>query len=181
MKARHPHDHADIPQRNDELAGFSLVELMLSLSLVVVTLILLQSTLFSAIKNRVATAEQDQRNAMAYDLIQRLTAIPFGKQGDPAATGAQLSELFDDDQDLGTVNLKNLQTAPATPGHSFTTNLDGVTTAWRISVTSDLDGDGLTTSFREGRPDLLQIEIYAQGRLMFRTARAAEYTNTRKD
>lgn len=168
------------PCRSDA-AGFSLVELMLSLGLVVITLILLQSTLFSAVKNRVATAEQDHRNAQAYDLVQRLTAIPFGMQGDPAATGAQLSELFDDDQDLGTATLKSLETAPGTPGHSFSTNFDGIITPWRVSVTADLDGDGKTLGFREGRPDLLQIEVYALDRLMFKTTRAAEFPNTRRD
>lgn len=161
--------------------GFSLVELMLSLGLVVITLVLLQSTLFSAVKNRVATAEQDHRNAHAYDLMQRLTAIPFGKQGDPAATGTQLTELFDDDQDLGIVTLKSLETGPGTPGHSFSTIFDGISTRWRVTVTADLDGDGNTTSFREGRIDLLQIEVFALDRLMFRTSRAAEFVNTRRD
>jgi len=167
--------------RDREERGFSLVELMLSLSLVVLTLILLQSTLFSAIRTRVATAEQDHRNALAYDFVQRLTAIPFGKAGDPPATPAQLSEFFDDDQDLGTVVLKNLETPAGSDGHSFTTTLEGVTTLWRIAVTADLDGDGLTTGFREGRPDLLMIEVYAEDRLMFRTERAAGFPNTRKD
>lgn len=161
--------------------GFTMVELMGSLTVMILLVMALQSTLFSTVKIRSSNEVQARRFDQAYEYMQRLKQIPFGTPADPPATPAQLTELFDDDQDVGNVTLRQVSTAPGSPGHSFTTQLDDVTTRWRVHVNSDLDRDGSATGFREGRPDLLLIEVYAEERLMFRTVRAADYANTQKD
>jgi type II secretory pathway pseudopilin PulG len=161
--------------------GFSLVELMGALAVIVIMVMSMQGTMFSSIKIRASNSSVETRQAQAYDYIQRLVKISFGSPTDPAPTPAQLTELFDDDQDLGTVSLKQIQTPATSAGHSFTTSLADLTTAWRIVVNNDFNADQLTDGFREGRPDLLQIEVYANDVLMMRTMRAASVSNTRKD
>ena len=162
-------------------AGFSLIELMGALVVLTIMLLGLQSTLFSSIKTRASNKVQEHRNRLAIDYMQRLKKIPFGTAADPVATAAQLTELLDDDQDFGTVTLQQIDTAPAAPGYSFTTLLEGVTTDWRITINNDLDRSGVADGFREGRQDLFLVEIYAENRLMLRTFRAAGFTNTTKD
>lgn len=159
--------------------GFSMTELMISVALVVPMMIVLHSTLSSATKSRVNADHTDHRTSLAYDYTQRLVRIPFGTALDSAAVGSQLSELFDDDQDLGTATLKSLEVGDKT--HQWTTVIEGVTTSWLCQVSSDLDGDGTKTGFREGRTDLLRISLWANGSLMFDTTRAAGFANTRKD
>ena len=150
----------------------------IAIALTILLLFALQSTLFSTTKMRVSVKTQDERNEQSYDFVRRLQVIAFGTPANPAATGPQLSEFFDDDQDLGGITLKQIETAPGNAGHSFTTVRRGVTTDWRVLVSADFNGDGLTTGVREGRADLVQIEVYAENRLMFRTFRAADYPNT---
>ncbi|MHC4512207.1 MAG: type IV pilus modification PilV family protein [Planctomycetota bacterium] len=162
-------------------SGFTMVELMGALVVCVLLLMSMQSTLFSATKIRSSNEIQAIRCDQAYDYVQRLKLIPFGTSSDPAASPSQLTELFDDDQDLGTVTLRQVSTAPGSPGHTFTTMMDDVTTTWRVRITSDLDRDGAINSFREGRTDLLLVEVYAENQLMFRTMRAADFANTQKD
>lgn len=156
-----------------------MAELMISIVLIVPLMFVLHSTLTSATKGRVAAARVDHRSALAHDYCQRLLRIPFGAALDSAATGAQLSELFDDDQNLGSASLKSLEVGDVE--HRWTTQLDGVETDWSCRVSSDLDGDGQKTGFREGRTDLLRIVIFAGGTMMFETIRAAGLANTRKD
>lgn len=162
-------------------AGFSLVELMGALSVIVIMVMSLQGTMFSSIKLRASNSDLETRQTQAYDYIQRLVKVPFGSATDPAPTPAQLTELFDDDQDLGTISLKQIETPASSAGHTFTTSLDGVTTDWRIVVNNDFNSDRLTTGFREGRADLLQVEVFANDVMMLRTMRAASVPNTKKD
>lgn len=168
-------------EHTDRQAGFTLVELSASAVLAAVLLLTLQSTLQSSIRSRQNAQRIEVVHAQAYDYLQRLQAMPFGTGSEGAATPEQLTELFDDDDDHGPLTLRQVQTPAGSAGHAFTTRNDGVTTGWRILVADDLDGDGRSDGTREGRPDLLQIEIFAENRLMFRTRRAAEVANTRKD
>ncbi|MCC6670786.1 MAG: hypothetical protein IT458_06990 [Planctomycetes bacterium] len=166
--------------RADE-RGFTLIEVTVMLLFAALMMLTLQSSMLSTVKTRQRTHVTDVLQAQAHEFLQRLLVIPFGAPGDPAATADQLTELFDDDADLGNVTLRQVSVAPAQPGHTFATTRDGVTTQWRVAISNDLDGDGVASGFREGRPDLLAIEVFANDRLMFRTMRAADFANTRRD
>lgn len=170
---------APLPVR--EIDGFSLLELCASAALAALLLLTLQSTLQSSIHTRMQSRVLEIRHSQADDYLQRMLVIPFGTGSEPAPTPAELTEFFDDDAELGPITLRQIQTPAGEPGHSFTTAREGITTLWRIAVTDDLDGDGTSIGMREGRPDLLGIEIYADNRLMLRTVRAADVPNTRKD
>ena len=168
-------------QRSHCDQGFSLVELMGALTIVVLMVLALQGSLFSSVQLRKVNGALAQRHNQAYDFMQRLTVLPFGSASDNTVLASQLSELFDDDQDLGSITLKQVETPVGSPGHTFETVLDGVRTRWRAAVHNDLDSDGLATGPREGRADLLVVELFAEDRLMFRTIRAATVPNTVKD
>jgi hypothetical protein len=161
--------------------GVTLLELTAALTLAVIILLTLQSTMLSSIRGRERTRVLEARVGHAHEYLQRLLVLPFGTTLDPAATDTQLTELFDDDMDLGNVSLMQVRTAPGAPGHSFTTVRDDVATDWRVVVGQDLDRDGALGGFREGRNDLLLIEVFAENRLMFRTLRAADFANTTRD
>ena len=161
--------------------GFTLVETAVALTLSIVLLYTLHATLRSSIGARQATEQEHRVMRIAADYVARLRDVPFGNAMQPAASGAQLDELFDDDLDLGTVTLLQLRSAPHLPGHTFAMSSAGVTGRWRVRVTSDLDGDGSMTGAREGRDDIVRIEVYFDDRLMFTTMRAHEPANTTKD
>lgn len=181
MSTSSPRDERGGLDRIDAERGFTLVELCASALLSALLLLTLQSTLQSSIRTRTQARTLEVRHAQADEYLQRLTTIPFGTGAEDAPTPAQLTEFFDDDGELGGLTLRQLQTPAGSAGHGFTTESDGVTTLWRVSINDDLDGDGAATGAREGRPDLLRIEIFAEDRLMFRTMRAADVPNTRRD
>jgi hypothetical protein len=161
--------------------GFTLVELCGASVLAAVLLLTMHTTLQSSVRSRRDGLGNETRQTQAYEFLQRLQELPFGTGTEGAPTAEALTELFDDDDELGDLSLRQVQTPVGVPGHGFTTDLDGTRTRWRIVVSDDLDGDGRNDGPREGRPDLLRIEILADDRLMFRTLRAAEVANTRRD
>lgn len=176
-----PHTHDGTRQARAQERGVTLLELTAALTLAVIILLTLQSTMLSSIQGRERTRVLEARVSQAHEYLQRLLVLPFGTTLDATPTDTQLTELFDDDMDLGAITLMQVRTAPGAPGHSFTTTRDQVETDWRIVVGQDLDRDGALGGFREGRSDLLLIEIFADNRLMFRTLRAADFANTTRD
>ena len=162
-------------------AGFTLLELLACGALATVMLLTLQSTLRSSIQSRQKARELESHQALAFEFLQRLTAIPFGDGSEPAVSAEQLTELFDDDDDFGTAVLRQVRVDAGRAGHAFATSIGGRRTQWRILVSNDLDGDGTVAGGREGRTDLLGIQIFADEKLMFRTVRAAPVENTVRD
>lgn len=162
-------------------AGFTLMEVAVVLVFATLMVLTLQSSMLATVKTKQRTASSDAVQTQAYEFLQRLSAIPFGTATDGPATAAQLDELFDADTDLGNVTLRQLLVAPTAPGFAFTTRRDGVATTWRVHVSTDLDGDGTLSGFREDRPDIAAIAIFAGDRRLFHSVRAADYVNTRRD
>lgn len=162
-------------------SGFTLMEVAVVLVFATLMILTLQSSMLATVKTRQRTAVSEAVQTQAYEFLQRLSVIPFGKVDDLPATAAQLDELFDGDSDLGNVTLRQLLVAPNAPGFSFTTRRDGTQTTWRVHVSTDLDGDGTVTGFREDRPDLAAIALFAGDRRLFHSVRAAEFLNTRRD
>lgn len=161
-----------------QMGGFSLIEAMLTLVLSVFLLSTLHATLKSSLSSRESTERNHQIHEMGSDYLAKLRQLPFGTPLDPTPTGPQLSELFDDDQDLGTITLNQLLVQPDHPGHTFAVASDGLSGTWRIRLTNDLDGDQSIAGPREGRADLMRIEIYFDERLILESLRAGDVALT---
>ncbi|MBK8101474.1 MAG: hypothetical protein IPK26_30705 [Planctomycetes bacterium] len=156
-------------------AGFTLVETMITLVLAVLMLYGMHATLNSSIRGRLAAQQIDQVHVMATDYLNRLRAIPFGSAADGPAGGAALSALFDDDQDHGSITLHQVRVAVNSAGHWQDVAANGLIGRWRFKVTRDLnhDGDETDPGLREGRDDLLGLEIWFNDRLVMHGIRAA--------
>lgn len=161
--------------------GFSLIEVTITLVVSVLMLYALHSTVRSSLDTRRSTRRAYEISRLAQDYLSRLQDLPFGKPTDPKPSGSQLSELFDDDEDYGTITLYQLVVPPDEEGHVFVVAADGLVGVWRIKVSTDLDADGDLDGPREGRPDLVRIDIYFQERLVLSTMRAAEPEQTTID
>ena len=165
----------------DPMGGFSLVEATLTLALSVFLLYALHTTVQSSISARKNAERNHQINEMGSDYLARHLQIPFGAPTDPPASGPRLSELFDDDQELGDITMHQLKVQPDHPGHTFATASDGLIGTWRVRLTNDLDGDRSLGGPREGRSDLLRIEIYFDERLVHEALRADDVKVTLED
>lgn len=172
---------SDQQLRDDRAAGFTLVELVAALTLSIVLLYALHSTLQSSIATRLKSEQVYHANQLAETFVQRLRQVPFGRPTDAPATGGQLSGLFASTPSLGTTTLHQVKVAADQPGHSFVVAGNGTSGTFRVKVSSDLDGDGTITGAREGRDDLMRVEIWFNDRLLAATLRAAEPTETTKD
>jgi len=161
--------------------GFTLVETVITMVLAVMMLYGLHATLNTSIKGRKAAQKLSVAHAHAMDFLNRLRQITFGQAGDPAPTSSQLDELFNDDQNLGNITLHQLVVAPSAPGYTFDMHQGGTNGTWRVKVSRDLNHNGVIDGLREGREDLLGIEIWFNGKLMAASMRAADPDFTTKD
>jgi Tfp pilus assembly protein PilV len=168
------------PSRRPD-AGFTLVETVVTLVLVLFAIYGLHATLTSSIRGRVATQQLDRVHRLATDMVARIRRLPFGTVSDPTPAAEDLDELFDADDDLGSITLQQLRVLPTQPGWTFTVATDGMTGQFRVKVSRDLDRDGLVTGWREGRDDILGVEIWYDGRLVMATSRAADPSFTTID
>lgn len=160
-------------------SGFSLVEASITLVFVVLLVIAVQTALMFSIKTRQSAESDAFRQELAWVYLQRLRALPFGPDGTP--TSGELTELFDEDSDLGTITFQEVSVPAGSAGRTFTANSGSDLVRWRVVVSNDLDQDGTTSGNREGRSDLYLIEIWADDVLMFRTMRSADLAATTKD
>lgn len=174
------HAAAD-PTRGAAEHGFTLVETLATMVLAVFTLLALHSTAQSAIAGRKSLQRTQQAHLMATEFLDRIRQLPFGRDTDPEPTADELTELFDDDQTLGPITLHQLAVAPDQPGRTFTAASNGLIGTWRVKVCNDLDGDGATTGPREGRSDLMRVQVWFDGQLVVETMRAAEVFETIPD
>ncbi len=154
--------------------GFSLVDVCVTLSVSVIMLYALHSGTRTAIRTRQTVESQYQLHLYAAEFLSRIRRLPYGNIADPAPSATQLQELFDADQDLGSITASQLVVPPTDDGLLFTMSSREIRGTWRVRVTHDVNGDGDTTDAREGRQDLMRIEIYYQDRLMFESLRAAD-------
>jgi Tfp pilus assembly protein PilE len=140
-------------------AGFTLIEMTITLTLMV--------TIFSALAvgvraGHVANAEIERRVALAVqadDIMDRLFRIDFGQASDGAATAAQLSALFDDDEDLGTCTLTNLRVYSGAKGYTFSLANFPYPGQFEVRVSTDLNGDGDETDPNEGTSEVFRIDV----------------------
>jgi type II secretory pathway pseudopilin PulG len=162
--------------------GFSLVEVTTGVALMAIMLYGLHATMLSAVTGRSTVKRTDRAGAIARDFMDRLQSLPFGTSNG-GVSAAALDELFDDDQDLGTATLRQLRVPANDLGHWFVATIDGLAGRWRVKVTADLndDGDEADVAWREGRNDLLAIQIWFDDRIVLRATRAAPVEETTAD
>lgn len=151
--------------------GFTLVETCVTMVSCVVMLLAFHAATRTSIDTRREVQSSYVRRGVARDFVARLRRLPFGNDGDAAVTASQLTELFDADEDLGGVTLHQLKVRADLPGHTFQLAGEGVAGTWSVRVTGDLNGDGDTADDREGRGDLLRLEVTYEGRLVLETVR----------
>jgi prepilin-type N-terminal cleavage/methylation domain-containing protein len=149
--------------------GFSLLEVLFALAAIALLALGVAGGVVTGQQASRTLEDQARLENTAFDFQERLMAIPFGSLSDSPASGAELDELFDDDDVLGTVTLHKLAAfGPA----EFTLAGSGLAGQWRIVVDADLNGDGtIDATLEEGRDDLLRIAVFYEGRLLARTAR----------
>jgi len=171
--------------KNKGQAGFSMVEVIMTFSILLVATTALGLTELSNSRRSQELKERDIAFGRGQAIMERILRVPFGSPGATAASGAQLDMLLGSDGDVRAISLTQLQQrddnadgVADTPPIRFT--LEGVEDngEWEIFIDADLDGngriepviDGVET--REGRSDLLRIEIRRNGRTVLRTLRA---------
>jgi len=148
--------------------AFSLVEILVTLAVLAVTTLAIATGIGAGHSATRALEADVVVRSRGQELLERLVAVPFGTDGDASATGPQLSELFDDDDDFGSATLHSLaQFGPAV----FEPADFPVPGAWRVVVGRDLDGDGDADDEDEDRDDLLRIAVFHDGVLVAQTIR----------
>lgn len=180
LDTRPPTEGLPPRSNSNSAAGFALVEVTIAMVLAVVMILALHQMITVSFKARQSADKKFHVSVRSEDYLRKIRQLQFGKASDPPPTATQLSELFDDDDDVGTITLHQLRVPPANPGHSFNVASAELSGLFRVKVTNDLDGDGLLTGPREGRDDLLRIEIFFDNRRTLDTKRAAEPEFTTK-
>ena len=165
--------------------GFTLIEVVLTFSiLAVATTAMALVELGNAQRTR-HLKERDIAFARGQAIMERILRMPFGTPGAAALTSNQFDALFGTDGDVRTMGLTQIMQKDADDDGVIDSGplrfkLEGVEDSgtWEVYVDSDLDGngkieptiDGIDT--REGRNDLLRIEIRRNGRTLIKTIRA---------
>lgn len=158
--------------------GTSLIEVMMVTAMMMTVLTTVGVGLRSAHQSRREMERRAQMTAVASELADRLFRIPFGAQGAATATPAQLDELFDDDDELGSATLTGLRTAVGSQPFSFSFAGFPWGGQFEVRVDSDLNGDGDAADVLEGRADVLRINISWNGVLLLESTRCAPWKQT---
>ncbi|MHC4548784.1 MAG: type IV pilus modification PilV family protein [Planctomycetota bacterium] len=166
-------------------AGFSLIEVVLTFSILAVATTALGLVEISNSQRSQDLKRRDIAFGRGQAIMERILRVPFGAPGAVTATGQQLDILFGSDDDVRQVSLTQLQQRDLNADGvvdepPITFKLDGVEDKgeWTIFIDNDLDGNGKiepmidTVETREGRSDLLRIEIRRNGRTVLKTLRA---------
>lgn len=153
--------------------GFTLVEVLIAMGVLAFVTLSIATGIGAGHHATKALEEEVALVGRGQELLERLLAIPFGVASEGAASGAELNELLDADDDFGTATVHKLM-AFGVP--EFETPAFPVPGRWRIVIDTDLNGDGDLDDPEEGRSDLLRIQILHEGRLLARTVRF-DFTN----
>ena len=166
-------------------AGFTLVEVILTFAILTVATTALGLTELSAARRQQDLKARDIAFARGQAIMERVLRMPFGTPGATKLTNLQYDALFGTDADVRTMTLTQIQQRDTDADgvideDAIQFRLEGVEDAgvWTVHVDCDLDGNGVIepnidgVATREGRTDLLRIEILRNGRTVLRTIRA---------
>jgi hypothetical protein len=153
-------------------AGFTLIEM----TLVGALMVAIFSTFVLGLRaGHAANREIERSNAItlvADDIMDRLFRINYGQVTDGAASAAQLTALFDDNEDLGTASLMSLKVFAGAVGYQFKLGNFPWPGTFEVRVTADLNGDGDELDANEGTANILRIDILFDGKRYLSAMRA---------
>jgi type II secretory pathway pseudopilin PulG len=173
--------------------GFSLVEVVLTFAIMAVATTALGLVEVSNARRSQELKERDIAFGRGQAIMERILCMPYGAPTAPTATGAKLDLLFGSDSNLREpgqevylteVMQKDTDSDGTIDDEPIRFTLEGVEDkgTWEVLVDSDLDGngvieptitvDGVDIETREGRTDLMRIEIRRNGRTVLKTLRA---------
>lgn len=165
--------------------GFSLVEVVLTFAIMAVATTALGLVELSNSRRSQELKERDIAFGRSQAIMERILRMPFGSPGSAKATAAKFDILFGSDEDVRQVSLTEVQQRDedsdgVVDDGPIKFTLEGVEDKgeWEVFIDNDLDGngtiepvvDGIET--REGRSDLMRIEIRRNGRTVLKTLRA---------
>ena len=166
-------------------AGFSLIEVMITFSILAVATTALGLVELGNARRSQDLKERDISFARGQAFMERILRMPFGSPSQGTMSGSGLDTLFGTDKDVRTLGLTQLQQADSDADGVIDDGpvrfkLEGVEDAgeWEVFVDSDLDGNGKIETIvdgietREGRSDILRIEIRRNGKTVLKTIRA---------
>lgn len=175
----------EMKKKRRKQQGFSLIEVVLTFSILAVATIALGLTELSNARRTQDLKERDISFARGQAFMERILRMPFGAPNPSAMTAGEYDTLFGTDNDVRSVSLTQLEQKDAdsdgvVDSGPIRFKLEGVEDSgeWAVFVDGDLDGNGRIEDTvggvptREGRGDLLRIEIRRNGRTVLKTLRA---------
>ncbi|MHC4410680.1 MAG: prepilin-type N-terminal cleavage/methylation domain-containing protein [Planctomycetota bacterium] len=175
----------ELKKKRRKQQGFSLIEVVLTFSILAVATIALGLTELSNARRTQDLKERDISFARGQAFMERILRMPFGAPNPSTMTASDYDTLFGSDDDVRTVSLTQLEQRDAdsdgvVDSGPIRFKLEGVEDSgdWAVFVDADLDGNGRIEGTvggvptREGRTDLLRIEIRRNGRTVLKTLRA---------
>ena len=171
--------------RKSTQSGFTLIEVILTFSILAIGTTALGLVEISNAQRQRDLKSRDVAFSRGQAIMERILRMPFGTPDAMGLTSTQYDSLFGSDGDVRTMSLTQIQQTDANADGTIDTQpikfkLEGVEDngVWEVFVDSDLDGNGAVEPIvdgvetREGRTDLLRIEIRRNGRTVIRTIRA---------
>jgi len=163
--------------RNSRSSGFTLVEVVLGISVLLICTLALGFSLQAGAVAARQLQEEQVILAQSQTYVDRIVAQEFGQSYDPDPTAAQIEEVFDSDSDPGSASIHQLSRWPAgDSGWKFTLGDFLVEGEWRILVDQDLNGDGTISGDLETGSRVFRICVFFNDRLILQTHRSKEIT-----
>jgi prepilin-type N-terminal cleavage/methylation domain-containing protein len=174
-----------VKHRKTGQSGFSLIEVVLTFSILAVATTALGLTELSNARRTQDLKQRDIAFARGQAFMERMLRMPFGAPNPSTMTASGFDNLFGSDGDVRGLSLTQLEQKDtnadgAVDQEPIRFRLEGVEDAgdWEILVDNDLDGNGTIeptidgVETREGRQDLMRIEIRRNGKTVLKTLRA---------
>ncbi len=165
--------------------GFSLIEVVITFSILAIA-----TTALGLVELQNSRRSQDLKSrdiafGRGQAIMERILRVPFGAPDAAPPTPYQLDILFGSDEDVRAITLTQLMQRDTNGDGTvdqqpYRFKLGGVEEKgdWEIFIDQDLDGNGRIEPLlegletREGRNDILRIEVRRNGRTVLKTLRA---------
>jgi hypothetical protein len=150
-------------------SGFTLIEITLSLSTLLVAVVMVALSLQTGFRVAREIRERELVHTQAQAYVDTILRQPFGAAADPMPSSGDVDELFDNDLDAGPVTLMQLRRQPS---WTFTLAQFTVPGEWRIEVNEDLDEDGVVSGSLETGLGALIVRVYFDDELILSTVKS---------